>query len=96
MDPNPFDSMASLCCCPNHISYVNTVEVTADGGTTTETIARSSYRQALAAGMTLVGELPIAEIPRLPLELERRTRRRRSCLIHPDGPFGGLFLWAEF
>lgn len=55
--------MASLCCCPNHISYVDTVEVTADGGTTTETIARSSYRQALAAGMTLVGVLPTAEVP---------------------------------
>lgn len=55
--------MASLSCCPNHISYVNTVEVTTDGGTTTESIARSSYRQALAAGYALVGDLPTAEVP---------------------------------
>ena len=60
----PTNPMASLCgCCPNHITYDNMVEMTSDGGTTTETMHRASMRQALAAGYELVGDLPTAQIP---------------------------------
>ena len=63
VDPNPFKAMSSLGCYPNHITYECMVAMSSDGGTTEEMMHRSSVRQALAAGMTVVGELPIAEIP---------------------------------
>ena len=53
----------SICCCPSAITYDNMVTVSSDGGTTEEKMHRASLRQALAAGYTLVGDLPIAEVP---------------------------------
>lgn len=63
LDPNPFRFMSSLGCYPNHITYDHLVTMTSDGGTTEVMMYRSSVRQALASGMTVVGELPIAEVP---------------------------------
>lgn len=50
-------------CSPNYVTYDNMVTMTSDGGTTTEVMHRASVRQAMAMGMTVVGTLPIAEVP---------------------------------
>ena len=60
--PKPIP-MSSLCCCPSAIKYDNMVTVSADGGTTEEKMPRASLRQALAAGYSVVGDLPTAEVP---------------------------------
>lgn len=56
----------SLYCCvpdPNFVTYEDMVSMSSDGGTTSELMHRASVRQAIAMGMTVVGTLPIAEVP---------------------------------
>ena len=61
----PTNPVNSICCCnPNYVTYENMVEMTSDGGTTSQMMHRASVAQAMAMGMTVVGgTLPIAEVP---------------------------------
>lgn len=55
--------MATSLCCGAAVVYPPMVYVTVNDGTEDMQIHRGSLREYLAAGYTLVGELPLAEVP---------------------------------